>query len=155
MMVGHGLVGSGPKPHDLDPLDFPPELATNIYVVNFYREDQFQFRTVMYWFNEVDLESRGEFDAFYSDEEAEAAGRREVARAIARDQLYICACGGMCVIAPGIVGEDERLVKHLPTLVLASGCRSENLVRADAFARVFNQALVKHLRASRPDDDQR
>jgi hypothetical protein len=155
-MVERGLVGSGPKAYPLDPLDVPQGMATNIYSVDFYREDQFQFRTVMYCFNEVDLESRGEFDAFSGDEEAAAAGRGEVARAIARNQLYICWCEGLCSHAPGVEQADMPLVQVLPKRVVWHGCRDDqDPVRALAFARVFNQALVKHLLASRADNGQR
>ena len=155
-MVEHGLVGSGPKAYPLDPFDVPHEEVSNVYTVDFYREDQFQFRTLMYCFNEVDLESRGEFDAYYGDEGAEAAGLREVARAIARNQLYICWCSGLCYHTPGVEQADMPLVQGLPKRVVWHGCRDDsNPARASAFARVFNQELVKHLRASGADNNQR
>ncbi len=110
----------------------------------------------MHWFNEVDLESRGEFDSFLGNEEAVAAGQLEVARAITRKQLYLCGCEGFCDHTPGVEQADMSLVQHLPRRIIWNGCTdNQDPVRAFAFARVFNQELVKHLRASYAGDDLR
>lgn len=152
--VAHGLVGSGPKADDLDPLDVPPGLATNIYMVSLYREALFrlgELGTMLYWFNEVDLESGGEFAAFSTGEKPEAAARIEVARAIARDQLYICACHGLAEYIPGIVAADSPMVESLPRITVAYECYADPEKDAwwRAFAEVFNQELLKHLLKSK------
>jgi hypothetical protein len=142
--VGHGLVGTGPKPYDLDPLDVPPGLATNIYMVNLYREDLFrgELRAMMDWFNEVDLETRGKFAPSNTGETPEAPARIEVARAIARDQLYVCVCQSLCESIPGIVAADEPLVKSVPRIKLAHECYadSEKDARRRAFAEVSTRS---------------
>ena len=146
-----GLVG--PLGYDFEPLEVPQELVNNVYMVDLYRKSLFNaaFRQlVVDVFNEVDLESKGELDPFCGDEDAETAARREAALTIARKQLYVCVSGGFLAATWGIQESEKKLVEGLPHRVLASGCCDPNVRRGNAFTKVFNQEIVKHLLERRP-----
>jgi hypothetical protein len=144
-VVEHGLVG--PLGYDLDPLDVPEGLATNIYMVNLFRDERLEVG-MRNWFNEVDLESRGEFYALFGDEEVQAAARRELARAIACNQLYICSVGYLhchCQdYTPGIKGFED-VVAGLPKCQWTNNSPDGRPSRVDLLAEAFNREILKHL----------
>lgn len=141
-VVEHGLVA--PLGYALDPQDVPEELATNIYAVNLFRVEV-GFRN---WYNEVDLGSRGEFYALFGEEEVEAAARRELSRAIACNQLYICSVGYLhchCQdYTPGIQGFED-VVAGLPKRLWTNNSPDGRPSRLDLLAEVFNREILKHL----------
>lgn len=130
-------------PLDLDPDYIPRDEGEYLYFLDIYRKPDFCFLKSRFW--EHHLEPIGHHDGFHTDESPESAGYRAAALAIAKSQLYLCACGGLAVMTPELPQGKEEIFKDLPRRTLAAGCSDPMLERASQYARAFNGEIVKYL----------
>jgi hypothetical protein len=141
-----------PNGSSLPALDVPDELATTVYGVWPYRQMNLRNlpRPLAFTccFNEADLESRGEFCTHYpAGPQPEAAARIEVARAIARNQLYFCMGQSMCQFTPGVAKADMPLLEGLAYITVTEEHVTDMArnVWGHVFGTVFNRELIKHM----------
>lgn len=95
-------------------------------------------------------------DGFYGKGEPVAAARRDLARAIARGQLYVCELDYPNLRCPsrveGIHFSENRLVEHLPKRRVTDVREhpTGNIDRSWCYVMAFNRGLVRHLAAIAP-----
>jgi len=114
-----------------------------VYWLHLYRRRPPEILPLQAFFAEAYLESTGEVDGLYTEEDVDAAGLRAASLAVRFGQLYICQTNGFGPSTPGIAQSEEHLVANLPRRIIACGCTDPLLFRAGGYAKVFNQEILR------------